>query len=96
MSKGTESLFVVLACKSGTGEFAEYPAIEVMERIHEVLCPLGVVVGVQNGGGTATIRVTPDSADAVLAAVAAVPGVLSAELVKAEAAAAASRVGNRG
>ena len=96
MSKGTESLFVVLVCKKGTGEFAEYPAVEVMERIHEVLCPLGAVVGVTNGGGIATIRVTPDSADAVLAAVVAVPGVLSADLVKAEAAAAASRVGNRG
>ena len=96
MSKGTESLFIVLVCKRGTGKFAEYPAIEVIERIHDVLCPLGAVVGVPNGGGTAIVRVPSDSADAVLAAVVTVPGVLSADLVKAEAAAAASRVGNRG
>jgi hypothetical protein len=85
MSRRTGSLCVVLACKRGTGKFAEYPAVEVIERIHEVLGPLGAVVGVPNGGGTATIRVTPDSADAVLAAVATVLGVLSAELVKPEA-----------
>jgi hypothetical protein len=94
-AKETESLFVVLACKRGTGKFAEYPAVDVMERIHAALDPLGAVVGVPNGGGTATIRVPPDSADEVLAAVATIPGVLSAELVKADATAAASRAGNR-
>ena len=70
MSKGTESLFIVLVCKEGHGKFAEYPAIEVLERIHEVLSPLGAVVGVPNGGGTAIVRVPSDSANAVLAAVA--------------------------
>ena len=95
-AKEIESLTVVLACKRGTGKFAEYPAVEVMERIHAVLMPLGAVVGVSNGGGTAAIRVTPDNADAVLAAVATVPGVLSAELVKAQAAVAGSQEGNRG
>jgi len=95
MSKATESLFVVLACERGTGEFADYPAVDVMERINAVLSPLGAVVGVSNGRGIATIRVTPDNTEAVLAAVAALPGVLSAELVMGDAAAAESRAGNR-
>jgi hypothetical protein len=96
MSKGTQRLSVVLVCKRGTEKFAEYPAVEVIERIHKVVSPLGAVVGVSNGGGTAIVRVSCDSANAVLAAVATVPGVLSAELVMAEAAAGALSAGNRG
>lgn len=96
MLKGTESLFVALVCKRGAGKFAQYPAGEVIERIHEVLSPLGAVVGVANSGGAAIVRVSPDNANAVLAAVATVPGVLSAELVTAGSAADASWPGSRG
>jgi len=80
MSTEIRGALIVLTCKKGAGKFADYPDIEVLERVQAVLGPLNAVVGVATGGDVATIRVASDNADDVLAAVAPIPGVLSAEL----------------
>ena len=84
MSRATESAFVALTCATGAGRFAGYPDVEVMQRIDAVISRWGAVVGVADRGGLATIRVTADKADALLAAVAALPGVLCAKLINDE------------
>jgi len=80
MSEQPAAATIVLLCKKGAGEFADYPDIEVMQRINAALVPFDAVVGVTARGGMATIRADRTRADAVLASIVGLPGVLFADL----------------